>query len=210
MVAPGFKDEEPSVIAFTETAPLDTAKSVASKDAIPLLLVVASSPVIVNVVPEALVFIPSPAANVNPSPMLAAAVEESSAVRVISFADTAPLDTVKFVELKDAIPLLLVLASSPAMVIVLSDTVVSIPSPPVKVKVSLIRETLSLLPESAPTVRIVEIVVKLTAPEPSVISACPLVPSAVGSVYPAVPSKPTSICLLNTTFSAAFVVSSVK
>ena len=96
------------------------------------------------------------------------------------------------------------------MVIVLSDTVVSIPSPPVKVKVSLIRETLSLLPESAPTVRIVEIVVKLTAPEPSVISACPLVPSAVGSVYPAVPSKPTSICLLNTTFSAAFVVSSVK
>ena len=79
-----------------------------------------------------------------------------------------------------------------------------------KVNTSLIRETLSLLPVSAPTVRIVEIVVKLTAPEPSVISACPVVPSAVGSVYPAVPSKPTSICLFNTAFSAAFVVSKVK
>ena len=49
---------------------------------------------------------------------------------------TAPLDTVKCELLNDARPLLDVLASSPAMVITLSPTVVSIPSPPVKVKVS--------------------------------------------------------------------------
>ena len=38
--------------------------------------------------------------------------------------------------LNDARPLFVVLASSPLMVITLSPTVVSIPSPPVKVKVS--------------------------------------------------------------------------
>ena len=35
VVAPGFKDEEPSVIAFTATAPDVTVKSVESKDATP-------------------------------------------------------------------------------------------------------------------------------------------------------------------------------
>ena len=49
---------------------------------------------------------------------------------------TAPLDTVNCELLNDARPLFDVLASSPAIVIVLSDTVVSIPYPPVKVKVS--------------------------------------------------------------------------
>ena len=53
-----------------------------------------------------------------------------------SFRLTAPLATVNCELLNDARPLFDVVASSPAIVIVLSDTVVSIPSPPVKVKVS--------------------------------------------------------------------------
>ena len=53
-----------------------------------------------------------------------------------SFRLTAPLATVNCELLNDARPLFVVLASSPAIVIWLSDTVVSIPSPPVKVKVS--------------------------------------------------------------------------
>jgi len=54
----------------------------------------ASSPVIVRVVPVALVSIPSPPAIVNVSPMVAAALPESL-VRVISFAVIAPEDAVK-------------------------------------------------------------------------------------------------------------------
>ena len=43
---------------------------------------------------------------------------------------TAPEDTVKSSELKDAIPLLDAVASSPAIVTVAPDAEVSIPSPP--------------------------------------------------------------------------------
>ena len=43
---------------------------------------------------------------------------------------TAPEDTVKSSELKDATPLLDAVASSPAIVIVAPDAEVSIPSPP--------------------------------------------------------------------------------
>ena len=74
-------------------------------------------------------------------------------------------------------------ASSAAIVIVLLLTVVSIPSPPVNSNTSEMRLTTSLEPESAPTVRFVEIVVKATAPDPFVMSACPFEPSAVGRVY---------------------------
>ena len=50
-------------------------------------------------------------------------------------------------------------------------TVVSIPSPPVKFKVSLSKETASSEPLSAPTVKLEDTVAKLTAPLPFVISA---------------------------------------
>ena len=48
--------------------------------------------------------------------------------------ETAPLDTSKCELLNDATPLLDVLASSPEICIWLFDTVVSIPSPPPKLK----------------------------------------------------------------------------
>ena len=61
---------------------------------------------------------------------------------------TSPDDTPN-IESNDATPLLFESdASSAAMVIALSDTVVSIPSPPLKVKVSSVLKV-SLLPESA-------------------------------------------------------------
>ena len=89
---------------------------------------------------------------------------------VIAFTLTAPLDIEKSVPSKDAIPLLLDVASSAAIVISLLDTVVSIPSPPVKSKVSLTKDTVSFDPLSAPTDKVVDIVAKLTAPEPFVVS----------------------------------------
>src|SRR5210317_975930 len=60
VVAPGFKDEEPSVIAFTATAPDVTVKSVESKDATPLLVSEAFYPATVIVVPVCVTSIPSP------------------------------------------------------------------------------------------------------------------------------------------------------
>ena len=90
---------------------------------------------------------------------------------VVAFTLTAPLDTEKSVESKDAPPLLPVVASSAAILIVLLLTVVSIPSPPVKFKVSLSKETASSEPLSAPTVKLEDTVAKLTAPLPFVISA---------------------------------------
>jgi len=44
--------------------------------------------------------------------------------------ETAPLDVLKWVELKDAIPLLVAVASSPLTVTVEPENAVSIPSPP--------------------------------------------------------------------------------
>ena len=64
---------------------------------------------------------------------------------------TAPDDTSKSALAKEAIPLLLVDASSPAIVISSSLTVVSIPSPPEKVKVEPVLNE-SLLPLSAASV----------------------------------------------------------
>ena len=90
--------------------------------------------------------------------------------RVIVFTDTAPEDTVKSVESKDATPLLVVEASSPEIVTILLVTAVSIPSPPVNVSVSLIRDTVSV-PLSPAISSSVEIVVNATAPLPSVIRA---------------------------------------
>ena len=55
--------------------------------------------------------------------------------KVIFFAVTAPLETVKFAFAKEAIPLFEVVASSPDIVTVLSVTAVSIPSPAAKVSI---------------------------------------------------------------------------
>ena len=94
---------------------------------------------------------------------------------------TAPLDTVNCELLNDARPLFVVLASSPAMVIWLSDTVVSIPSPPVKVKVSPV-ENESFDPLSAANDKLDTTVPKLNWPEPSVLRNWPFEPSPSGNV----------------------------
>ena len=75
-----------------------------------------------------------------------------------------------------------VLASSPAIVIVLSDTVVSIPSPPVNVNVSPV-DIESLDPLSAANDKVDTTVPKLKVPEPSVFRNWPFEPSAAGRVY---------------------------
>lgn len=77
---------------------------------------------------------------------------------------TTPLETVKSALAKDAIPLFEVVANSPAIVIVLSLTVVSIPSPPVNVNVCPVLNV-SLLPESAASVKLDVTVPKLNCPE---------------------------------------------
>ena len=63
----------------------------------------------------AVVAIPVPPAMVNVSPNVAAA-EPDPLASVISLDDTAPEATVKFAVAKDAIPLFVVVASSPAIV----------------------------------------------------------------------------------------------
>ena len=89
---------------------------------------------------------------------LAFAIEPANWVSVIPplFTVTAPELTEKSSLEKDAIPLLDVVASSPAMVISSSDTVVSIPSPPEKVNVLPV-EKLSFEPLSAASVKLVSI-----------------------------------------------------
>ncbi len=64
-----------------------------------------------------------------------------------SFIVTTPLDTEKLSELNEATPLFEVLASSPAIVIVVLLADVSIPSPPAIVKVSL-SKSISIVPLS--------------------------------------------------------------
>ena len=64
---------------------------------------------------------------------------------------------------------------------------------------------------SPSTVRVAATSWKVTTPEPLLTRACPeLLASAVGRVYPAVPSSPISICLLNEIFSDELVVTKVK
>ena len=72
---------------------------------------------------------------------------------VIVFVSTCPLVTVKFAVANEATPLLAVVASSPVIVIVLSVTDVSIPSPPVNVKVSPVL-IVSFVPLSAESVNV--------------------------------------------------------
>ena len=87
----------------------------------------------------------------------------------VSARDTSPDDTLKsVVSEKDAIPLFALVASSPAIVIVSLVTVVSIPSPPVKVNVSVRRETESSVPLSAPTVKDATASMNERLPDPSV------------------------------------------
>lgn len=72
-----------------------------------------------------------------------------------------------------AIPLLVSVASSAAIDILLSETVVVIPSPPAKVNVSPVLK-LSALPESAATVNAPEATAaKLKLPDPSTFRYCP-------------------------------------
>ena len=92
---------------------------------------------------------------------------------------TTPDDTEKLSELNEATPLLDVLASSPAIVISSSDTVVSIPSPPVNVSVPPV-ENESLLPLSAASVKVLVIEPNDKTPEPSVFRNCHALPSALG------------------------------
>ena len=85
-----------------------------------------------------------------------------SAVRL-----TAPADVSKCAELNEATPLFDVEASSPAIVMVLSVTVVSIPSPPENVMVSPVL-TESLLPLSAAILNVLTTVPNDKLPAPSV------------------------------------------
>ena len=84
---------------------------------------------------------------------MAFAIEPANCVFVTppAFTVTAPELTEKSSLENDAIPLLEVVANSPAMVIVSSETVVSIPSPPVNVNVLPVVK-LSFVPLSAESV----------------------------------------------------------
>ena len=124
---------------LTVAVPLEYDTSIPSPAATittPLLVAEDSSAAIVTVVPVAEVSIPSPPLNVNVSPIVAAAEPESE-FRVISFADTAPLDTVKFADAKDAKPFALVVASDTAIVTVSLATVALTVPLPVNDRVSL-------------------------------------------------------------------------
>ena len=99
----------------------------------------------------------SVAVAVTPSRILSSAVVTVAPSRIFSSAAvdvvasvTAPLDTLKSSELNDAIPLLVVVASSPAIVIALPVAEVSIPSPPVTVSVSE-SKSIAIVPESVVT-----------------------------------------------------------
>ena len=96
----------------------------------------------------------SAAVEVTPSRILSSAVVTVAPSRILSSAavevvasDTAPDETVKSSELNDATPLLDVLASSPAIVMVLPVAEVSMPSPPATVNVSESR-SMAIVPES--------------------------------------------------------------
>ena len=87
------------------------------------------------------VFNPSPAVIVTAlfaSFALAIEPASSSFATPLSFIVTTPLDTLKLSELNEATPLFDVLASSPAIVIVSPLALVSIPSPPAIVSVSVV------------------------------------------------------------------------
>ena len=72
------------------TAPLDTEKSLLSKLATPLLLVVASSPAMVTALVPIVVSIPSPAVIVNVSPKaIASELPEEAAIVIVELAKLA-------------------------------------------------------------------------------------------------------------------------
>ena len=78
-------------------------------------------------------------------------------------------------------PVRVATVESIAYVISLFDTVVSIPVPPVNVRVSLVLNV-SLEPLSAASVKELEIVSNSKVPEPFVFRNCPAEPSAAGKV----------------------------
>ena len=91
--------------------------------------------------------------------------------QVIFFAVTAPLETVKFADAKDAKPFTEEVAFATATVTVSLPTTVLTAPVPVKLNVSLTKLTESVEELSPAIPNVVDIVVKLTAPEPFVISA---------------------------------------
>ena len=111
------------------------------------------------------------------------AIEPASCALVIPAAltVTAPDETSKSSEEKDAIPLLDAVASSAATVIALFATVVSIPSPPKNVRVSPVLKV-SFYPLSAARVNEVFTVAKESVPEPFVFKTWSALPSALGNV----------------------------
>ena len=116
---------------------------------------------------------------------LALAIEPASCAFVTPAAliVTSPDDTANEAVLNVAIPLLLSEASSPEIVIVLSDTTVSTPVPPVNVIVSPVL-TESFEPESAAILNVLTTVPNYRLPEPSVFKNWPAEPSAVGCDSP--------------------------
>ena len=102
---------------------------------------------------------------------------------------TSPDEVSKSALLNVAIPLLLSEASSPVIVISLSDTTVSIPVPPVNVIVSPVL-TESFEPVSAAILNVLTTVPNDRLPEPSVLKNCPDVPSAVGCDKPSIITAP--------------------
>ena len=155
IVIPSFSScAFPTPKFLIDTLPVVTSKSPLSKDATPLLDVDASSP---EITPAPEISIPSPAEisaktpaepeiTSVPDKMVAAEIEPPNdislpAIVIPSFSScefptpnalivTLPLVTAKSADAKDAIPLLVVDASSPEIVAVPSD-VISIPSPAV-------------------------------------------------------------------------------
>ncbi len=80
----------PPSIVVTVTAPLETVKLSELNDAIPLLLVVASSPAIVSKLPTIVVSIPSPPIILNSSPKeMSKVLEDSSPIVIEEFANLA-------------------------------------------------------------------------------------------------------------------------
>jgi hypothetical protein len=137
-------------LSFIVTAPDDTAKLSEEKLATPLFDVVASSPENVTVPDDSPTSIPSPAAKVAVPPKAIAVDDDPSVTVILELANlalaidpassslltplslivTAPEETAKLSDEKLAIPLLEVVASSPAIVTVVDVAEVSIPSPP--------------------------------------------------------------------------------
>jgi len=117
----------------------------------------ASSAAIVKVAPEAVVFIPSPARNSNVPPKLTEPAVELSSVNeidefvklVLPMLDKVLLAPLIVLLVRVCVPVKVATVLSMANVTALPEPEVSIPVPPVNVKVSLSKSILNAPPESA-------------------------------------------------------------